>query len=134
MILIACVDDNMGMAFNHRRQSRDRVLTERILTLTEGHKLWVSSGTAKLFQDVPDRITVSDSFLEEAADGDYCWSEQHSVSSCAERVEGIVLYHWNRRYPADLYFDLNLNAYTKTEEYEFVGYSHEKIKEEIYTK
>lgn len=134
MILIACVDDNMGMAFNHRRQSRDRVLTERILTLTEGRKLWMSPNTAKLFQDVPERICVSDSFLEEAAAGDYCLTEQHPVSGCAERIEGVVLYHWNRRYPADLYFDLDLSEYTKTKECEFVGYSHEKIKEEIYTK
>lgn len=134
MILIACVDDNMGMAFNHRRQSRDRVLTERILTLTEGHKLWMSPNTAKLFQDVADRITVSDSFMEEAAAGDYCFAEQRSVSGCADRIEGVVLYHWNRRYPADLYFDLDLSAYTKTKECEFAGYSHEKIKEEIYTK
>ena len=26
MIVIACLDDNGGMMFNHRRQSQDRVL------------------------------------------------------------------------------------------------------------
>lgn len=31
MKLILCVDDKGGLAFNHRRQSRDRVLNERIL-------------------------------------------------------------------------------------------------------
>ena len=30
MKLILCVDDKGGLAFNHRRQSRDRVLNERI--------------------------------------------------------------------------------------------------------
>ena len=30
MILIVCIDDQNGMAFNHRRQSQDRVLVERI--------------------------------------------------------------------------------------------------------
>ena len=30
MILIASVDDNMGLMFNHRRQSRDRLLRQRI--------------------------------------------------------------------------------------------------------
>lgn len=134
MILIACVDDNMGMAFNHRRQSRDRVLKERILTMTEGRKLWMSPDTAKQFQDVPDRVTVSESFLEEAAAGEYCFIEQQPVSGYADRIERVVLYHWNRRYPADLYFDLDLSLYTKTSETEFAGYSHENIREEIYTK
>lgn len=134
MILIACVDDNMGMAFNHRRQSRDRVLKERILTMTEGRKLWMSLDTAKQFQDVPDRVTVSESFLEEAAAGEYCFIEQQPVSGYADRIERVVLYHWNRRYPADLYFDLDLSPYTKTSETEFAGYSHENIREEIYTK
>ena len=31
MRVIVCVDDNGGMLFNHRRQSRDRVLCERVL-------------------------------------------------------------------------------------------------------
>ena len=33
MILIACVDDNLGMLFNNRRQSMDRVLRARLLKL-----------------------------------------------------------------------------------------------------
>ena len=30
MRLIVCLDDKNGMAFNHRRQSRDRIVTEKI--------------------------------------------------------------------------------------------------------
>ena len=33
MILIVCVDDDYGMAFNHRRQSSDRVVTAEILRI-----------------------------------------------------------------------------------------------------
>lgn len=33
MRVIVCVDDNGGMLFNHRRQSRDRVLCERVLQM-----------------------------------------------------------------------------------------------------
>lgn len=40
MKLIVCMDDKNGMAFNHRRQSRDRVLAERIMELTENAKLY----------------------------------------------------------------------------------------------
>ena len=49
MKLILCVDDNGGMAFNHRRQSRDRVLNEHILALCGMHRLWITPYTAKLF-------------------------------------------------------------------------------------
>ena len=34
MIIIAAVDDRNGMMFNHRRQSQDKVLREKILSLT----------------------------------------------------------------------------------------------------
>ena len=52
MKLILCVDDKGGLAFNHRRQSRDRVLNERILMHCGMHRLWISPYTAKLFGEV----------------------------------------------------------------------------------
>lgn len=42
MILIACVDDRAGIAFNHRRQSSDSVVRDRILELTAGSRLWMN--------------------------------------------------------------------------------------------
>ena len=33
MIVIACLDDNGGMMFNHRRQSQDRMLRAHIAAL-----------------------------------------------------------------------------------------------------
>ena len=36
MIVCVAVDDNLGMTFNKRRQSQDRVLRERLLELTQG--------------------------------------------------------------------------------------------------
>ena len=41
MKLILCVDDKGGLAFNHRRQSRDRVLNERILMHCGIHSLCI---------------------------------------------------------------------------------------------
>ena len=35
MILIVAVDDRNGMTFNHRRQSQDKRLRERILSITK---------------------------------------------------------------------------------------------------
>ena len=39
MIVIACLDDNGGMMFNHRRQSQDRMLRAHIAALVGGAML-----------------------------------------------------------------------------------------------
>ena len=42
MIVIACLDDNGGMMFNHRRQSQDRVLRAHIAALVGDARLWMN--------------------------------------------------------------------------------------------
>ena len=42
MILITVVDDRMGMCFNRRRLSRDRVLSDKILALTNEGEIFRS--------------------------------------------------------------------------------------------
>ena len=115
MTLIVCVDDNMGMLFNHRRQSKDVVVRERILKQAEGKHLWI---------------------MNEAAPEDVCFAEDCSVAHYEQWIDRIILYKWNRSYPADLHFDIPLAAHgwqlVSTED--FVGNSHEKITEEVYTK
>ncbi len=56
MILIVCVDDNMGMAFNHRRQSQDRLLRRRLLERVGVSKLWMSPYTARRFDALPEKM------------------------------------------------------------------------------
>ena len=51
MIVVAVVDDNMGMMFNKRRQSKDRALRERILALAGKGKLWMNEYTYQQFSD-----------------------------------------------------------------------------------
>ena len=41
LILIAAVDDRYGMMFHQRRQSQDRILREKILTMTKGKTMSV---------------------------------------------------------------------------------------------
>ena len=62
--------------------------------------------------------------------------ENHSINPYSEKVEALILYRWNRRYPFDrtLDFDPAENGLMLREVTEFVGYSHEKITKEIYEK
>ena len=135
MVLIVCVDDHNGMMFNHRRQSQDRILRADILELTDGKKLWMNAYSRKQFAESDaEKIRVDETFLDAAGDGEFCFVENADVSGCAERIEEIYLYHWNRDYPADVYFPVDLSVWKCVETKEFAGSSHEKITRERYTR
>ena len=46
----------------------------------------------------------------------------------------LILFHWNRVYPADLHSTLDLSGWNLTETEEFAGNSHEKITQERYVR
>ena len=130
MKVIVCMDDNFGMLFNQRRQSRDKVLLEDVFKATE--KVWIHSFSEKLFVDYADRIIVDDAFLEKAGEKDVCFVENQRLTAYREKINQLIVYKWNRKYPADFYLDLNLGEWNLEETVEFAGKSHEKITREIY--
>ncbi len=148
MKIIVCVDNQNGMMFNHRRQSQDCVLRKRILELTGGKKLWMNAYSQKQFLQVngnmpkeqeqsgqlgqSGQIQADEAFLEKAGPGEPCFVEDRSVAPFAGRVERVVLYRWDRAYPADLYWDLSLEGWTLARREEFPGFSHEIITKEVY--
>lgn len=137
MILIAVVDDSNGMMFHNRRQSKDSVLRERILSLVKDKKLWINSYTAGQFLDCRgETIRVDEDFLDKAESGEYCFVENVSVSSREKSIEKIILFRWNRRYPSDFWFDFALKEpeWRRIEINEFSGSSHERITEEVYVR
>ena len=112
MILITVVDDRMGMCFNRRRLSRDRVLSDKILALTNEKVLWMSSYSEKLFDSVKhSQINIDDDCLREAAAGEYCFVETEDPATAKDWIEQIILFKWNRRYPADVFFSIDLNRW-----------------------
>ena len=138
MYIITAVDDGGGMLFNHRRQSRDRIMNEKILSITKGHLLWMNKYSYALFEPLAadGDIWVDDDFLSQAGKGDYCFVEDNHVQSYMDKIEGIFLFRWNRRYPGDFFIDLDFKdpvwklAYTE----EFEGSSQDKITMEVYKK
>ena len=125
------VDDKMGLAFNKRRQSRDSVLCSRVVELSNGSKLWMSEYSAKLFEGAD--IIINNGFLYMAEAGDYCFVEESLLNFDFSAVENIIVYRWNRKYPADVKLDLTvLEGFKLVDSCEFKGSSHEKITEEIY--
>lgn len=132
MWLMACVDDNLGMAFNHRRQSQDRVLRQKLLERAAGKPLWMSPYSAGQFQPLPQNVQVAEDFWARAGAGEYCFAELQPPGAWLDRLEGVVLYRWNRRYPSDVKFDLPLEGFNFRARQDFTGYSHPQITEEVY--
>lgn len=133
MIICVVVDDNMGMTFNHRRQSKDKTLRKYILQMVNHQKLWMNTYTAKQFgTSLTDNVIIDDDFLEKAGDDDFCFVENVSLLDYQERVHTVFLFKWNRVYPADTYFDMMLSEpdWHCASISEFEGNSHEKITRE----
>lgn len=120
------------MLFNRRRVSRDRRQQEDLLALCGERRLWMAPYSAPLFDWAAERITADDGFLERAGPGEVCFVEDRPLAPSADRVEAVVLYRWNRAYPADVRFDLDLADFRLEERTEFPGTSHEKITRELY--
>lgn len=133
MILIVCVDERNGMMFNNRRQSKDKVLIAHILEKTKNHKLWITNFSKDIFNsDDANNVIIDDYFIEKIGKEDYCFIENTDVKTLINKVDKIIVYNWNRHYPADQYLDINFDEWVVNSEVEFSGYSHEKITEKTY--
>ena len=70
--------------------------------------------------------------MAQAGAGEVCFVEDRPLAEEADRIEAVLLYHWNRAYPADVHLDLDLAPFDLEERREFTGSSHEKITREFY--
>ena len=133
MKLIVCLSDDNGMMFNHRRQSRDRVLTEDLLKSVGQSRLFVMPYSVSLFGENLPNLIVSEDPLNDAGERDFCFLETHSPTS-DKNVSELIVYHWNRHYPSDTPFLLDMTPFSLVSVTEFAGFSHEKITKEIWKK
>lgn len=131
LTLIACVDDRMGMLFNRRRQSKDRVMRERLLARLGGKRLCLSPYSARLFGDVPSLFVSDDPFFDASFADAVFWEDTRAT---LDGVETVILYRWGESYPRDVLFPYDLvgEGCVHAESEEFEGSSHDKITEDIY--
>ena len=132
MRVIVCLDERSGMMFNNRRQSRDRVLIEDIIKDLKDEKLLISPYSKMLFEGTDAKIKVENDPLKAAKQDEACFIEDKHLSEYKGEIDILVIYRWNRHYPCDFYFDLDINEYKLVSSCEFAGSSHEKITKEVY--
>lgn len=122
------------MLFNHRRLSRDRRVCEKILDYSNKKELWMNAYSRKLFTDLTDinSIQVDEEFLDKSQS--ICFVENQDITPYLPKIDTLVLFQWNRDYPADFFFTVDLSQWNLISTEDFEGTSHEKITMEVYKK
>lgn len=132
MNVILCLDNKQGLLFNNRRQSRDKAVIEDMFNFLGEKMLFVSPFSEKLFQEYEGKVTASADFPESCSAGEFFFSENAELAPLVDKIEEIVVYRWNRDYPADFYCDIDFSLFELASTAEFKGYSHEIITKEIF--
>ena len=131
MILVVCIDDKGGMLFNRRRQSQDRLLRQDLLAEAAGAALWMNAYSAGQFAEPPGNLRVAEDFPARAGEGEFCFFENVDPAPWLDRAEKVLIYRWNRSYPADRFFPLPLAGRSVERTEEFAGSRHERITKEV---
>lgn len=134
------LDPKNGMAFNHRRQTRDRAVIDRLVQLFPGKCFWGAPKTEALFEGQDGAAFRPDpDFLAKAGEGGIAVAEfvsNEALLAADAQIEKLIIYRWDKVYPADLVFSYPLapKGWNLTEQHLFAGSSHETITEEVYTR
>ena len=130
MTVYVCLDDRNGMLFNKRRQSRDEKVLEDIRNSIPGN-LTIDPFSEKLIREAGIPYVLAEDILPEEA---HFFLENWPASEVMLAASTLVIYRWNRHYPADVRFDADLTGLTLQSTEEFPGKSHEIITKEVYTR
>lgn len=134
MNLIVCLDNQNGMSFNQRRQSRDRAVIGEMERIVSSDRLYISAYSENLFADAQLKPVVLDAYLKKCETTDWCFVERDDVRPYIHRVNRLCIFRWNRDYPADLKFPMDVisSEFRKTDSWDFTGNSHDIITLEVY--
>lgn len=132
MKVIVCLDKKDGMLFNHRRQSRDRVVISDVLLNYSENGLYVSEYSLSLF-NASDKVHLVTNTLTNTEDtAAWRFVETAEVSDFVAEISELVVYRWDKVYPATESFRVNWEDFDCVSMQEIQGYSHETICKEVY--
>lgn len=134
MKIIICLDQNNGISFNNRRQSQDKKVIMDVKEILGDKELLVSEYSVSLFTSFDIPIKKCSNLLEEANDTDYVFVESIDVNQYTENINELIIYRWNRSYPFDTTFNIDLSEFSLVSQTDFIGSSHKRITKEIYVK
>ncbi len=132
MKVFVCIEDRGGMMFNSRRESRDRLVILDMLVEAGAGRLYISPFSEKLFEGNKQSVIVSRFPFDEVPEDGSLFVEDMDLAGYEERIDTLVVYHWNRVYPYDRVLDIDMSRYEQIGEKDFAGYSHDRITKKTY--
>lgn len=155
MKLILCTDIRFGYSFNYRRQTADRAMHAHLSRILAKSSLPVHmnaytsrsllANEALLEESFLKKIVIDDSrkegyilsdetffdsafLLEACRNKEWAYVENVSLIGYYHLIDEILLYRWDKRYPADRLFPGSLlSAFSLAEKETFRGNSHDEI-------
>lgn len=129
MTVFICTDEVGGMLFNERRQSRDKRVIEDIIRVCADGVIYISDFSEVLFADSDASVISVPNPIEAASEDGYAFVENISLSGYVEKIDRLIIYNWNERYPSDVGLDIEPRdeGFRLKSMREFKGKSHEKI-------
>lgn len=146
MTIIACVDLRMGLSFNGKRPTRDKLIVRHILTNCDPKLgLTVTPRSARYIMDsikaldetlivplhvvpelTPEQVQSSDVFIETGT--------PDSISDLLDMADHVILYVWNTTYMYTEQFpDIqNQSCWTLTHAETIEGSSHDEVIIQLY--
>lgn len=98
--IIACVDNRMGLLFNGRRLSRDRAVREKIMSIIPNEIIMTPYSANQFENKYQEKITQTSEFTFQK--DNYYFIEANEMIPW-EKVDTLLLFQWNRNYPADTF-------------------------------
>ena len=136
MTVFLCIDDRGGMTFMKRRLSRDKIMIEDLSKEVGEGILYISDFSEALFSDSELSVMSVSNPLASAGEDDFAFIEDIPISNAIDRIDTLIIYKWNRKYPYDFALDIDpLNCgFSLLSSCDFKGNSHDQITKEIYRK
>lgn len=134
MTVIICVSDGGGVLFGGRRLARDREVISDIARTAGDEPVFVSEYSEGLFSNSDVSVIAVSDPISSAGEGDFAFIEDGKIRREIGRVESVIIYRWNRKYPFDTKVDTEpgCEGFALAESVDIKGYSHEKITKEIW--
>ena len=90
----------------------------------------------KLIQAAQIPYILAEEELSALPEDTHFFAEVRTAGKLLPLTDKLVIYRWNRQYPADMRWDVDPAeaGFTLTERHEFPGSSHETITKEVYVR
>lgn len=127
MTVIIALDDKDGYTLFGKRLSRDRKMIDDIASSFQ--KVYVFLCSANLFEG--KNAEVIETIPEELPDNEALFLETNQIPAAADT---LIVYRWGKKYPSDTKYNPAKYRWYLKESKDFEGYSHPKMKKEVYKK